>query len=122
MRIKMLKSKLHRATVTDANLNYEGSITIDRRLCDAARLLEFEQVDVYNCNNGARFTTYVIYGDQGQICLNGAAARLVHPGDLVIIAAYAEFEEAEAREHQPQLVILNAKNEPKPQIEGEVRK
>lgn len=122
MRIKMLKSKLHRATVTDANLNYEGSITIDRRLCDAARLIEFEQVDVYNCNNGARFTTYVIYGEKGQICLNGAAARLVHPGDLVIIATYAEFDEEEARTHQPTLVLLDAQNEPKPKLEGEVRK
>jgi aspartate 1-decarboxylase len=121
VRIKMLKSKLHRATVTDANLNYEGSITIDRRLCDQAKFLEFEQVDVYNCNNGARFTTYVIYGDEGQICLNGAAARHVHKGDLVIIASYAEFDEEESHRHQPTLVLLDEHNRPKPKKDGERR-
>ena len=111
MRLRMLKSKLHRATVTDANLEYEGSITIDKKLCDAAQFLEFEQVDIYNCNNGARFTTYVIYGGDGEICLNGAAARHVHKGDLVIIAAYADFEAEEAVAHKPQLVLLDSKNE-----------
>ncbi|NQZ01564.1 MAG: aspartate 1-decarboxylase [Bdellovibrionales bacterium] len=114
MRVRMLKAKLHRATVTDANLEYEGSITIDRALCDKAGLFENEQVDIYNCNNGARFTTYVIYGDTGQICLNGAAARHVHHGDLVIIAAYADFDQDEASQHQPKVLLLDEKNEPKP--------
>lgn len=110
MRIHMLKSKIHRATVTDADLNYEGSISIDPALIDAARLREFEMVDIYNCNNGARFTTYVIPGKPGEICLNGAAARLVHRGDLVIIACYAEFEESEADNHKPALVFVDGKN------------
>ena len=113
MKLRMLKSKLHRGTVTDANLEYEGSISIDKRLCDQARLLEYEQVDIYNCNNGARITTYVIYGDEGQICLNGAAARHAHPGDLVIIAAYADFEEEEALSYKPQVVLLDKRNCPK---------
>ncbi len=113
MRLRMLKCKLHRATVTDADLNYEGSITIDRALCERARLLEHEQVDIYNCNNGARFTTYVIYGSQGQICLNGAAARHVHKGDLVIIAAYVDLDEEKAVQHQPCVVLLDSHNEVK---------
>lgn len=111
MRLTMLKSKIHRATVTEANLNYEGSISIDQALCEAARLLPFERVEIYNCNNGARFSTYVIYGKTGEICLNGAAARNVHVGDLVIIASYAEFKEKEAIEHKPQLVMVNERNE-----------
>lgn len=111
MKRTLLKSKLHRATVTDANLNYEGSISIDPELCKAADLLPFERVDIYNCNTGARFSTYVITGNTGEICLNGAAARLVQTGDIVIIASYAEFEEAEAQAHQPKLVYLNARNE-----------
>jgi aspartate 1-decarboxylase len=106
----MLKSKIHRATVTDANLNYEGSVSIDPGLCDAARLRPFERVEIYNCNNGARFATYVIHGKPGEICLNGAAARMVHKGDLVIIASYAEFEEVEAQTHQPYLVHIGEKN------------
>jgi aspartate 1-decarboxylase len=111
MRLKLLKSKIHRATVTDANLNYEGSVSIDPALCEAARMLPFEQVEIYNCNNGQRFSTYVIYGKPGEICLNGAAARLVHKGDLVIIATYAEFEQDEAVVHKPALVMVNEKNE-----------
>ncbi|HEX4922613.1 MAG TPA: aspartate 1-decarboxylase [Bdellovibrionales bacterium] len=107
----MLKSKIHRATVTDANLNYEGSISIDPALCDAARLRPFERVEIYNCNNGARFATYVIAGQKGEICLNGAAARMVHKGDLVIIASYAEFDDQEAAAHKPSLVHVNDKNE-----------
>lgn len=113
MRITMLKGKIHRATVTDANLNYEGSVSIDPQLCEAARLLPFERVDIYNCSNGARFSTYVIYGKPGEICLNGAAARHVHVGDLVIIASYAEFEMAEAMEHKPNLVMVDSKNQVK---------
>src|SRR3954468_6585201 len=111
MRINLLKSKIHRATVTGADLNYEGSISIDPKLCDAARLIPFEKVEIYNCNNGERFATYVIHGAKGEICLNGAAARRVHKGDLVIIAAYAEFEQAEAFEHKPQLVMVTPTNE-----------
>lgn len=110
MRVTMLKSKIHRATVTDADLNYEGSVSIDPALCEAARLLPFERVEIYNCSNGSRFATYVIHGKAGEICLNGAAARMVHKGDLVIIAAYAEFEQAEAFEHKPQLVMVDARN------------
>ncbi len=111
MRITMLKAKIHRATVTDANLNYEGSISIDPELCEAAHFLPFERVEIYNCNNGERFATYVIHGKKGEICLNGAAARLVHKGDLVIIAAYAEVDQAEARAHKPQLVMVDGQNQ-----------
>jgi len=110
MRLTMLKSKIHRATVTDADLNYEGSISIDPVLCEAARLIPFERVEIYNCNNGERFATYVIKGKPGEICLNGAAARKVHRGDLVIIASYADLDQAEAFEHKPQLVMVDEKN------------
>lgn len=106
----MLKSKIHRAVVTDADLNYEGSVSIDPALCEQARLLEFEKVEIYNCNNGERFATYVIFGKAGEVCLNGAAARLVHRGDLVIIASYAEIEEHEIAAHQPALVFVDQKN------------
>lgn len=112
MQVTMLKSKIHRATVTDANLNYEGSISICPKLCDAARLRPFEKVEIYNCNNGQRFSTYVILGEQGDICLNGAAARLVHSGDLVIIASYVQMSEEEAAAHSPSLIFVNEKNEP----------
>ena len=108
----MLKCKVHRATVTDANLNYEGSISIDPKLCALAGLHEFEQVDIYNCNNGARFTTYVIYGQPGDICLNGAAARMVQKGDIVIICAYGTYAEAEVATHKPKLIRVNSNNEP----------
>ncbi len=111
MRVNMLKCKIHRATVTDANLNYEGSVSIDPKLCEAAHLMPFERVEIYNCNNGERFATYVIHGGPGEICLNGAAARLVHKGDLVIIAAYADFEVEEAFEHKPRLVMVGPKND-----------
>lgn len=106
----MLKSKIHRATVTDADLNYEGSVSIDPALCEQARLLEFEKVEIYNCNNGERFSTYVIFGNAGEVCLNGAAARLVHRGDLVIIASYVEVEEQEVAAHRPALVFVDQKN------------
>jgi aspartate 1-decarboxylase len=111
MRLTLLKSKIHRATVTDADLSYEGSISIDPKLVEAARLREFEKVDIYNCNNGARFSTYVIFGKPGEICLNGAAARHVMKGDIVIIACFAEFEEAEAAKHKPALVFVDEKND-----------
>lgn len=113
MRLTLLKSKIHRARVTDANLNYEGSISICPRLMDSAQLFEFEKVDVYNCNNGQRFSTYVISGKHNEICLNGAAARLVHTGDLVIIACYAEYEPEEAIAHKPSLVFVDELNQKK---------
>jgi aspartate 1-decarboxylase len=106
----LLKSKIHRATVTDANLNYTGSISLGPEFLAAADLLAFEQVDIYNCNNGERFHTYVILGQPGEVCLNGAAARKVQPGDIVIIASYAVYADDEARAHQPRLVYVDADN------------
>ena len=108
----MLKSKIHRATLTDANLNYEGSITIDETLMKAADILPFEQVQIYDINNGNRFETYVIKGekDSGVVCVNGAAARLVSPGDLIIIASYFALGEDEAMEHKPKLIYVDEKN------------
>ena len=108
----MCKSKIHRATVTDANLNYVGSITIDSELMAAADLLEYEQVHVVNVNNGARFETYVIPGEpgSGEICLNGAAARLAHPGDKVIIISYGQFETAELAEFRPVFIFVDEQN------------
>lgn len=111
MRLTLMKSKLHRATVTEADLNYEGSISIDPKLCEAARFYPHEKVDIYNINTGARFSTYVLYGKPGQIGLNGAAARLVHPGDKVIIVTYAEVDAAEAMTHKPTVVLLDEGNE-----------
>lgn len=106
----LLKSKIHRATVTDADLNYTGSISLGPEFLEAADLLEFEQVDIYNCNNGERFHTYVILGTPGEVCLNGAAARKVQPGDIVIIASYAEYPDAEAQAHKPKLVYVDDQN------------
>lgn len=110
--ITMLKSKLHRATVTEADLHYEGSITIDPDLLEAADILVYEQVDVLNINNGERFTTYTIPGERGRrdICINGAAARLVQKGDLVIICAYHHLEEEAAEHYQPTVVLLDEQN------------
>jgi aspartate 1-decarboxylase len=114
MRLTLLKSKLHRATVTGADLNYEGSIALGPDLRQAAGLLLHERVEIYNVNNGERFATYVIGGRRpGEVVLNGAAARLVQPGDEVIIAAYAEFDPAEAERHQPNVVLLNRRNQPR---------
>jgi aspartate 1-decarboxylase len=109
----MLKGKIHRATVTEANVDYEGSITIDAALMDAAGILPFEQVHVLDINNGSRLVTYAIEGDRGSgvICINGAAAHLVKVGDLVIILAYDVLTEEEAREHRPRLVYVNSRNE-----------
>lgn len=103
----MLKSKIHRVTVTEANLNYIGSITIDRNLIDAAGILEGQRVFIVNNNNGERFDTYVIAGerDSGIICLNGAAARKAQPGDVVIIMSYALMDENEARNHKPTVIF-----------------
>jgi len=110
----MMKSKLHRATVTEANLNYVGSITIDEELIEAADLLENEKVQIVNNNNGARLETYVIKGARGSgvICLNGAAARLVQPGDKVIIISYSLMTEEQAHNYKPTIVVLDGDNKP----------
>lgn len=112
MQITILKSKIHRATVTEANLNYVGSITIDENLMDAANIIEYEKVSIVNNNNGARFDTYVIRGERGSgvICLNGAAARLVQPGDVVIIMAFAVMEAEEAKTFNPTVIFPDAEN------------
>src|SRR3954453_6767839 len=112
MRRRMMKSKIHRATVTDANLYYVGSITIDPLLMAAADILEHEQVAVVDIDNGNRFETYVICGDPGSgaMCLNGAAARLVHPGDKIIVISYADYEDAELDGLQPRVVHVDARN------------
>lgn len=113
MRLTLLKSKLHRATVTGADLEYEGSIAIGPELIRAAGLLPWERVDIYNVTTGGRFSTYVIPGrERGEILVNGAAARMVQKGDRVIIAAYAEFDADEARRHRPVVVLLDAENRP----------
>jgi len=111
---EMMKSKIHRATVTDANLNYEGSITIDAELLDLADILPYEKVQVVNINTGARFETYAIVGERGSgtICLNGAAARLVQPNDLVIIITYSVMDSLAARTYTPKVVMVDAKNKP----------
>ena len=114
MRRRMMKSKVHRAMVTDANLHYVGSITIDRDLMDLADLLEYEQVAVVDVDNGARLETYVIEGERGSgdVCLNGAAARLVSPGDRVIIISYADFEANELEGFEPTVVHVDRSNRP----------
>ncbi len=108
----MLKGKIHRATVTEANLNYVGSITIDADLLEAADILPNEKVQVVNNNNGQRFETYAIPGEKGSgvICINGAAARLAQPGDIVIILSYALVEDKEARDHQPRVLFVDGQN------------
>ena len=120
----MLKCKIHRATVTEAVLHYEGSITVDETLMEAAGLVEYEQVHIYNIDNGNRFSTYAIKGerDSGVICLNGAAARQVSKGDLIIIANYANYDEKELADFQPTLVYvdkLNAITNVKRKVESE---
>lgn len=111
---RMLKSKIHRATVTDANLNYEGSITIDTDLLELADIKTYEQVFVVNINTGARFETYAIEGPagQGDMCLNGAAARLAERGDLIIVMTYAEYAEADLAGFDPTVVFVDAHNRP----------
>ena len=111
----LLKSKIHKANVTGADLDYDGSVTIDEDLMDAADLVEFEQVQIYDITNGSRITTYVIRGDRGSgtIGINGAAAHLVHEGDQVIIASYAEYAESELAGHQPTVILLDAQNRPR---------
>ena len=112
MRRTMMKSKIHRATVTDANLHYQGSVTIDSELMAAADILENERIDVLDVTNGHRLSTYAIPGapGRGEVCLNGAAAHLVARGDLVILVTYAELEEAEARRHRPRVVFVDEHN------------
>ncbi|MCK5384231.1 MAG: aspartate 1-decarboxylase [Alphaproteobacteria bacterium] len=118
MILNMLKCKLHRATVTKADLDYEGSITIDRDLIDKTGLIIYEQVDVLNITNGNRLTTYVIEGKRGsgEICINGAAAHLVKKGDLVIICAYAQVDEKEAKSFEPTILLLDSQNNVKRKI------
>jgi aspartate 1-decarboxylase len=112
MRRRMMKSKIHRATVTDANLNYVGSITIDTDLMAAADLLEWEQVAIVDIDNGNRFETYVIPGaaGSGSMCLNGAAARLVHPGDRIIVISYGDYDAAELDGFEPSIVHVDRSN------------
>jgi aspartate 1-decarboxylase len=112
MQRTMLKSKIHRATCTHCEVHYEGSCAIDQSLLDAADIKEYQQIDIYNVNNGARFTTYAISAERGSgiISVNGAAARLSAPGDLLIIASYADYNEIELANYQPDLVYVDASN------------
>lgn len=112
MILTLLKSKIHRATVTESNLNYVGSITIDKDLMEASGILEYERVSVVNIDNGNRFETYVIEGDcgSGVICVNGAAARLVHSGDKIIILAYCQIDSTKAKNHLPKVVFTGTGN------------
>ena len=112
MRRRMMKSKVHRATVTDANLHYVGSITLDTTLMELADIRENEQVHVLDIDNGARFETYAIPGGPGDVCLNGAAARLVQPGDRVIVITYADYEDAELDGYAPSVVHVDTDNRP----------
>ena len=112
MHLNLLKAKIHRATVTHAELHYEGSCAIDSRLLDISGIREYEQVHIYNINNGNRFVTYAIRGEAGSgvISVNGAAAHMAQPGDLVIICAYGQFDEAEAANFKPTLVYVDREN------------
>jgi aspartate 1-decarboxylase len=109
---RMMKSKIHRARVTDANLHYVGSITLDTRLMELADIKEWEQVHVVDIDNGARFETYAIPGGAGDVCLNGAAARLVQPGDRIIVNTYADYADAELDDYEPRVVHVDASNRP----------
>ena len=112
MIVKALKSKIHRATVTDSNINYVGSVSIDRDLMDASNLLEYEKVQILNITNGNRLDTYVIEGKRGdgEICINGAAAHLVSPKDIVIIVSYCDIEHEDLKKHKPSVVHVNSQN------------
>ena len=111
----MLKSKIHRATVTEADLSYEGSLTIDADLMGAADILPYEMVHIFNISNGERFQTYALEGEAGSgvMCLNGAAARKGTPGDLIIIATFATYDDAALDRHKPQIILVDADNRPK---------
>ncbi|MCF7964976.1 aspartate 1-decarboxylase [Methylobacter sp. Wu8] len=113
MQITMLKAKLHRATVTHSELGYEGSCAIDGNILDLSGIREYEQIQIYNINNGARFTTYAIRAEEGSglFSVNGAAARLACPGDLIIVCAFAILDQQEAENHKPTLVYFNEKNQ-----------
>lgn len=108
----MFKSKIHRATITQADVNYEGSITLDQDLLEAAGMLPYEQVHVWNVTRGTRLQTYTLVGERGSgvVCINGAAAHLMHPGDLVIIATFANMKEADAAKHEPTVVFVDGDN------------
>jgi len=112
MRREVLRAKIHRITVTDRNIHYEGSLTLDSGLMEAAGMVSFEKVDVYNVNNGERFSTYVIQGERGSgtCCVNGAAARLAEPGDLLIVASYAQIEDGEIANHKPIIITVDSQN------------
>jgi aspartate 1-decarboxylase len=110
MKIEVLYSKIHRATVTDADLAYEGSVSIDPALLKKAKMYLNQKVDIVNCNNGARFSTYIIEGKKGEVCLNGAAARLVQRGDKVIIITYATIDIKDVEKHEPHVVFVDEKN------------
>jgi aspartate 1-decarboxylase len=114
MRRRMMKSKIHRATVTDANLHYIGSVTLDPELMAAADIVENEQIDVLDITNGNRLTTYAIPGaaGRGEVCLNGAAAHLVEKGDLVILVTYADYDQEEIASHRPSVVFVDESNRP----------
>lgn len=118
MRRRLMKSKIHRATITSADLHYEGSLTLDTDLMAAADLVDYEEIQVVNVNNGSRFTTYVIPGPAGSgvLQLNGAAARLGMPGDVVILIAYADVEDVEVPHFRPSVVFVNADNRAMPQV------
>ena len=120
----MMNGKIHRATVTEANLNYVGSITIDSAILNAVGMVENEKVQIVNNHNGARFETYIISGERGSgtICLNGAAARLVQPGDTVIIISYALMSDEEIAGHQPKIAIMDSDNTIKELIHAELEK
>jgi aspartate 1-decarboxylase len=126
MRRRMMKSKIHRATVTDANLDYVGSISLDPALMALGDIREWEQVAVLDIDNGARFETYAIVGGPGEVCLNGAAARLVHRGDKVIVITYADYEEAELEGFEPRIVHVDGANgvvdEQQALLEAELRR
>lgn len=119
MKLTMFKSKLHQMAVTEANLHYEGSITIDEELLEEANILPFEKVQVVNITNGARLDTYTIPGKRGSrvCCLNGAAARLTQVHDRIIVMAYAEMEPEEARTHKPRVIVVDENNEPRRRLE-----
>lgn len=122
MRRRMMKSKIHRATVTDANLHYVGSVTVDEDLLDAADIMEFEQVAIVDVDNGARLETYTIAGPRGSgvVCLNGAAARLVSPGDTIIMISYADYDHAELASYEPIVVHVDTTNRQVDEVTAEL--
>ncbi len=119
MKRTLLKSKIHRATVTEADLDYDGSVTIDVLLLEAADIVEFERVEIYNITRGTRIATYAIEGEAGSgvICINGAAAHHMKPDDLVIIASYADYSKKEIKHHKPIVILVDEKNRPKIELE-----